>query len=54
MLLNKLYNVVNIYTKSVKIKSDNMYIIRVLRVILGDTDVKFKLVFYRDNFKHVR
>ena len=45
MLLNKLYNVVNIYTKSVKIKSDNMYIIRVLRVILGDTDVWFKLGF---------
>ena len=45
MLLNKLYNVVNIYTKSVKIKSDNMYIIRVLRVILGDTDAKFKLGF---------
>ena len=31
-----------------------MLIIGGLRVILEDTDIRFKLVFYQDNFRHVR
>ena len=45
ILLNKWYNVVNIYTKSVRIKSYNMHIIGGLHVIFGDTDIKFKFGF---------
>ena len=41
-LSNKLYNAVNIYTKSVWIKSYNMYIIGGLR---GNTDIRLKLGF---------
>ena len=42
ILSNKLYNVVNIYTKSVQVKSYNMYIIGGLRVIL----VAYKVAFF--------
>ena len=44
-LSNKLHNVVNIYTTSLKIKSYNMYIIGGLRVSLGDADIRLKLRF---------
>ena len=54
ILSKKLYNGVYIYTKSVWIKSYNMYIIGSLCGIVGDTDIRFKLGFYWDNFRHVR
>ena len=31
-----------------------MYIIGGLRVIIGDTDIRLKLVFFQNNFRHIR
>ena len=46
ILSKKLYNVANIYTKSVWVKSYNMYIIGDLSVILEDPDIMLKLLLF--------